>query len=332
MKTAIVIINYNGLNLIKKFIPSIITNSSNCNIYVIDNNSTDDSVNYIKNNFSNINIINNSSNLGYAGGYNEGIKKIDEDLLIFLNNDATFLDENSLYNLVKVFKENSEIKVAQPKIIDFTNQEKFEYSGAAGGFIDFFGYPFCRGRIFSNVELKNNYNTTREVFWASGTCFAVRRSTFIEHNGFDESFFAHMEEIDLCWRIKRKNIDDKIVAVGNSEVYHLGGGSLKYNSSNKYYLNFRNSIIMMIKNIPGKYFFQFLLGRLFLDFLILIFSIISLKFNLFIGIVKAYLFLLINFLKIKRVKFKNERIFKYYYCKSIIFDYLFRRKNKFSKI
>ena len=332
MKTAIVIINYNGLNLIKKFIPSIITNSSNCNIYVIDNNSTDDSVNYIKNNFSNINIINNSSNLGYAGGYNEGIKKIDEDLLIFLNNDATFLDENSLSNLVKVFKENSEIKVAQPKIIDFTNQEKFEYSGAAGGFIDFFGYPFCRGRIFSNVELKNNYNTTREVFWASGTCFAVRRSTFIEHKGFDESFFAHMEEIDLCWRIKRKNIDDKIVAVGNSEVYHLGGGSLTYNSSNKYYLNFRNSIIMMIKNIPGKYFFQFLLGRLFLDFLILIFSIISLKFNLFIGIVKAYLFLLINFLKIKRVKFKNERIFKYYYCKSIIFDYLFRRKNKFSKI
>ncbi|MEC8175982.1 MAG: glycosyltransferase [Bacteroidota bacterium] len=332
MKTAIVIINYNGLNLIKKFMPSIITNSSNFNIYVIDNNSTDDSVNYIKNNFSNINIINNSSNLGYAGGYNEGIKKIDEDLLVFLNNDATFLDENSLSNLVKVFKENSEIKVAQPKIIDFTYQEKFEYSGAAGGFIDFFGYPFCRGRIFSNVELKNNYNTTREVFWASGTCFAVRRSTFIEHKGFDERFFAHMEEIDLCWRIKRKNIDDKIVAVGNSEVYHLGGGSLTYNSSNKYYLNFRNSIIMMIKNIPGKYFFQFLLGRLFLDFLILIFSIITLKFNLFIGITKAYLFLLINFLKIKRVKFHNEKVFKYYYCRSIIFNYLLRRKNKFSKI
>ena len=332
MKTAIVIINYNGLNLIKKFMPSIITNSSNYNIYVIDNNSTDESVNYIKNNFSKINIINNSSNLGYAGGYNEGIKKIDEDLLIFLNNDATFLDENSLSNLVKVFKENSEIKVAQPKIIDFTNQKKFEYSGAAGGFIDFFGYPFCRGRIFSNVELKNNYNTTREVFWASGTCFAIRRSSFVEHDGFDESFFAHMEEIDLCWRIKRKNIYDKIVAVGNSEVYHLGGGSLTYNSSNKYYLNFRNSIIMMIKNVPGKYFFQFLLGRMFLDFLILIFSIITLKFNLFIGIVKAYLFLSINILKIKRVKFENEKVFKYYYCKSIIFNYLIRRINKFSKI
>ena len=332
MKTAIVILNYNGLNLIKKFIPSLITNSSNFNIYLIDNNSTDDSVNYIKNNFSNINIINNSSNLGYAGGYNKGIKKINEDLLIFLNNDATFLDENSLSNLVKVFKENSEIKVAQPKIIDFTNQEKFEYSGAAGGFIDFFGYPFCRGRIFSNIELKNNYNATREIFWASGTCFAVRRSTFVEHNGFDESFFAHMEEIDLCWRIKRKNSNDKIVAVGNSEVYHLGGGSLSYNSSNKYYLNFRNSIIMMIKNIPGKYFIQFLLGRLFLDLLILIFSIITLKFNLFKGVVKAYLFLLINILKIKRVKFQNEKLFKYYYCKSIIFNYLIRRINKFSKI
>ena len=152
MKTAIVIINYNGLNLIKKFIPSIITNSSNCNIYVIDNNSTDDSVNYIKNNFSNINIINNSSNLGYAGGYNEGIKKIDEDLLIFLNNDATFLDENSLYNLVKVFKENSEIKVAQPKIIDFTNQEKFEYSGAAGGFIDFLVTLFVEEESFQMLN------------------------------------------------------------------------------------------------------------------------------------------------------------------------------------
>jgi len=294
MKTAIVIINYNGLNLIKKFMPSLISNSLNYNIYVIDNNSSDDSVHYIKKNFKDITIIKNSKNLGYAGGYNEGIKKINEELLIFLNNDATFLDENSLSNLIRVFKENSKIKVAQPKIIDFTNQENFEYSGAAGGYIDFFGYPFCRGRIFSNVELKNNYNTTREVFWASGTCFAIRRSTFIEHNGFDESFFAHMEEIDLCWRIKRKNNDDKIVAVGNSEAYHLGGGSLTYNSLNKYYFNFRNSIMMMIKNIPKRYFIQFLLGRIFFDFLILIFSIITLNFNLFIGILKAYLFILIN--------------------------------------
>lgn len=332
MKTAIVIINYNGLNLIKKFMPSLISNSLNYNIYVIDNNSSDDSVHYIKNNFKDIIIIKNSKNLGYAGGYNEGIKKINEELLIFLNNDATFLDENSLSNLVRVFKENPKIKVAQPKIIDFTNQENFEYSGAAGGYIDFFGYPFCRGRIFSNIELKNNYNTTREVFWASGTCFAIRRSTFIEHNGFDESFFAHMEEIDLCWRIKRKNHDDKIVAVGNSEAYHLGGGSLTYNSLNKYYFNFRNSIIMMIKNIPKRYFIQFLLGRIFFDFLILIFSIITLNFNLFIGILKAYLFILINILKIKRVKFEKEKILKYYYCKSIMFNYLIRRKNKFSKI
>lgn len=332
MKTAIVIINYNGLNLIKKFMPSLISNSLNYNIYVIDNNSSDDSVHYIKNNFKDIIIIKNSKNLGYAGGYNEGIKKINEELLIFLNNDATFLDENSLSNLVRVFKENPKIKVAQPKIIDFINQENFEYSGAAGGYIDFFGYPFCRGRIFSNIELKNNYNTTREVFWASGTCFAIRRSTFIEHNGFDESFFAHMEEIDLCWRIKRKNHDNKIVAVGNSEAYHLGGGSLTYNSLNKYYFNFRNSIIMMIKNIPKRYFIQFLLGRIFFDFLILIFSIITLNFNLFIGILKAYLFILINILKIKRVKFEKEKILKYYYCKSIMFNYLIRRKNKFSKI
>ena len=332
MKTAIVIINYNGLNLIKKFMPSLISNSLNYNIYVIDNNSSDDSVHYIKKNFKDITIIKNSKNLGYAGGYNEGIKKINEELLIFLNSDATFLDENSLSNLIRVFKENSKIKVAQPKIIDFTNQENFEYSGAAGGYIDFFGYPFCRGRIFSNVELKNNYNTTREVFWASGTCFVIRRSTFIEHNGFDESFFAHMEEIDLCWRIKRKNNDDKIVAVGNSEAYHLGGGSLTYNSLNKYYFNFRNSIMMMIKNIPKRYFIQFLLGRIFFDFLILIFSIITLNFNLFIGILKAYLFILINILKIKRVKFEKEKTLKYYYCKSIMFNYLIRRKNKFSKI
>ena len=332
MKTAIVIVNYNGVNLIKKFMPSLILNALNCNIYVIDNNSSDDSVDYIKKNFKKIVIIENSINLGYSGGYNEGIKKIKEDLLIFLNNDATFLNKDSLSNLIKVFKENSKIKVAQPKIIDFINQEKFEYSGAAGGFIDFFGFPFCRGRIFFDIELKNNYNTTREVFWASGTCFAIRRKTFIEHNGFDESFFAHMEEIDLCWRIKRKDYDAKIITVGNSEVYHLGGGSLSYNSSNKYYFNFRNSILMMIKNIPRKYFIQFLFGRIFIDFLILIFSIITLKFNLFTGLVKAYSFLFLNIFKIKRLKFQNEKIFKYYYCKSIIFNYLLRKKNKFSKI
>ena len=331
MKVSIVVLNYNGINLLKKFIPQLIKNSGGNDIYVIDNNSFDDSISFLETEFPEIKIIRNKDNYGYAGGYNNGLKQIDSDLFICLNNDATFLDNKSIENIIKIFKNNSDIIAAQPRIINYFNKDLYDYAGASGGFIDLFGYPFCRGRILNNLENSSSYQTTREIFWASGSCLVIRKKSFESVNGFDSSFFAHMEEIDLCWRLKNKNINNKIVVIGNSSVYHLGGGTLNNNSSFKYYLNFRNSIIMLIKNLPKRMLIVSLLGRLLIDLLILIFSILSLRFNVFFGLVKAYLYLTFNVFKVKRVKSNNE-YYRFYYCKSILYNYFLRRKKIFSKI
>ena len=233
--------------------------------------------------------------------------------------------------VVKVFKKNSAIIAAQPRIINYSNKYLYDYAGASGGFIDLFGFPFCRGRILNHVEDSTNYQTTREVFWASGACLAIRKRSFDSVNGFDSSFFAHMEEIDLCWRLKNKDINNKIVVIGNSSVYHLGGGTLNDNSSFKYYLNFRNSIIMLVKNLPKRMLFISLFGRFLADLSILFFSILTLRFNVFVGLLKAYSYLTINIFKLKRVNVNNE-YYRFYYCKSIFYNYFLRRKKIFSKI
>ena len=332
MKVAIVILNYNGLNLLKVFIPQLIKNCGGIDIYVVDNNSEDDSIDYINNYYPSIKIIRNEENFGYAGGYNNALGKIDTDLFICLNNDATFIEYNSLNNIIEVFKKNPNIVAAQPKIINYSNRNFYDYAGASGGFIDMFGYPFCRGRIFSEIEDVSKHNTTREVFWASGCCLVIRKSSFDSVGGFDSSFFAHMEEIDLCWRLKNKNFSNKIVVIGNSNVYHLGGGTLSYNTVNKHYLNFRNSLIMLIKNLPKKLFIFSLSGRFFIDLLIFCFSILTFKFKLTIGIIKAYLYIAINIFKIKRKTLTRKSNFKFYYCKSIVYNFFIKRKKTFSEI
>ena len=331
MKVSIVVLNFNGINLLKKFIPQLIKNSNGYDIYVVDNNSSDNSISFLKTEFPEVKIIRNKKNYGYAGGYNSGLKQIDSDLFICLNNDATFLDNKSIENIVKVFEKNSSIIAAQPRIINYSNKDFYDYAGASGGFIDLFGFPFCRGRILNHIENSTNYQTTREVFWASGACLVIRKKSFESVNGFDSSFFAHMEEIDLCWRLKNKDINNKIVVIGNSSVYHLGGGTLNDNSSFKYYLNFRNSIIMLVKNLPKRMLFISLFGRFLTDLLILVFSILTLRFNVFFGLLRAYSYLTINVFKLKREKSNNE-YYKFYYCKSIFYNYLFRSKKIFSKI
>ena len=279
MKVAIVVLNYNGLNLLKIFIPQLIKNCLGLDFYVVDNGSDDDSVNYIINEYPNIKVIINEKNFGYAGGYNKSLNKINAELFICLNNDATFIDKKSVNNIIEVFKKNPEIVAAQPRIINYTNRKIFDYAGASGGFIDLFGYPFCRGRIFTEIEDVTKYSTTREIFWASGCCLVIRKSSFNSVNGFDSSFFAHMEEIDLCWRLKNNNNSNKIVVIGNANVYHLGGATLNYNTVNKNYLNFRNSLVMLIKNLPKKLMFVSLTGRFFTDFIILIVSLITFYFG-----------------------------------------------------
>ena len=330
MTRALAILNYNGLNLLKLFLKENIKNTPNTQTYLIDNNSNDGSIEFVKTKFPDVKIIRLEDNLGYAGGYNVAVKYINEDLIFFLNNDAVFLDQKSFIDIIKVFEKNKQVSVAQPSIIDYNNKEKYEYAGASGGFIDFFGYPFCRGRIVKNLENCNTYNTTREVFWASGCCFVVRKTIFTKLNGFDNEFFAHMEEIDFCWRLKNNYVNKKIISVGKAKVFHIGAGTLNYNSSNKYYLNFRNSLLMLIKNVPLKLFFIVIFFRIIFDLFIAIISFLKLKPKLSYSILSAYAYFIMNLSSIVKKRPKNKKVDNYYYCFSLLINYYLRNRKSFS--
>ena len=332
MTYAVAILNYNGSILLRKFISKVVKNCSDAVIYLIDNNSTDSSVEFINKNYPDIIIIKLDNNYGYAKGYNEAVKYIDEDVIIFLNNDAVFLDSDSFSTIKKTFESNEMISIAQPRILDYNNQDKYEYAGASGGYLDFLGYPFCRGRILGNIEKSDKYNTTREIFWASGSCFIIRKSIFKLLNGFDEDFFCHMEEIDLCWRLKNLDSSYKIITIGKADVYHVGGGTMQYGGNRKNYLNFRNSLVMLIKNLPKKLMFVSLTGRFFIDFIILIVSLITLNFKVVKGIIKAYFFIIMNLINIFKLRSSRNSNFKFYYCKSIFYNFFFKRKKFFSEI
>ena len=263
MKTAVVILNWNGKNWLEKFLPNVISNSLDATVIVADNNSTDDSISYLKENFPNIQIIQNNGNYGYAKGYNLSLKQIDAQYFILLNSDIE-VTENWIFPIISLMDSDENISACQPKILDYNNKTKFEYAGASGGYIDKFGYPFCRGRIFDHLEKdKGQYNNTTEVFWATGACLFVRSSHFLEIGGLDEDFFAHQEEIDLCWRLKNKGY--KIMVEPKSEVYHVGGGTLNVGSPYKTHLNFRNNLYMMFKNLPLSSLFIIIPIRLILD-------------------------------------------------------------------
>ncbi|MBV7441864.1 glycosyltransferase family 2 protein [Weeksellaceae bacterium TAE3-ERU29] len=263
MKVAVVILNWNGKKLLAEFLPKVIEYSSEAELYVIDNASSGDDVAYLKQNFPQIKIIENTKNFGFAGGYNQGLKSINADVYCLLNSDVE-VTPNWLQPIINLFEKDKEISVIQPKILDYNNRDYFEYAGAGGGFLDNFGYPFCRGRIFWTLEKdENQYNDEIPIFWATGACMFIKSEVFWEMNGFDEDFFAHMEEIDLCWRIQNKGY--KIYYSGLSTVYHVGGGTLKKNSPNKTYLNFRNNLWMLTKNLPSYKLIPIIFSRLVLD-------------------------------------------------------------------
>ncbi len=332
MTYAVAILNYNGSILLRKFIPKVVNNCSDAAIYLIDNNSNDSSVEFINKNYPEIITIKLDNNYGYARGYNEAVKYIDEDVIIFLNNDAVFLDSDSFSTIKKTFESNEMISIAQPRILDYNNQDKYEYAGASGGYLDFLGYPFCRGRILGNIEKSDKYNTTREIFWASGSCFIIRKSIFKLLNGFDEDFFCHMEEIDLCWRLKNLDSSYKIITIGKANVYHVGGGTMQYGENRKNYLNFRNSLVMLIKNLPKKYFIFSLFLRFISDLFILIFSVLLFKFGLSFSILSAYYFNILNFRKSLSKRKEGLVSYKYFICFSILINYYFLSKKTFSSI
>ena len=322
---AVVIINWNGEKLLKRFLPSVTNFSKEAKIYIIDNFSTDNSIQFLKENYSKIKIINLNKNYGYAEGYNLGLKQVREKIHILLNNDVE-VTKDWIKPIIKNFKDNN-IHIAQPLILDLKNPDFFDYSGAAGGFIDKYGYPYCRGRIYKKIEKNlNQYNDTSKIFWASGACFVVRKNIFNKLNGFDKSFFMHQEEIDFCWRAFNQGYN--VYCIGESYIYHNGASTLNNNHIKDYY-NYRNSLITLIKNLPENFLFSVIIRRFFLDCLIFIFFILKGKFLTSIMIIKSYFYIISNFKKIfiQRNKINNQK--KYYKSRSIIYKYFKIRTDKF---
>lgn len=260
---AVVILNYNGEKLLPTYLPSVIKHSAGAEIFLADNASTDNSVKLVRELFPQVKCIELKENYGFAAGYNEALKPVSADYFVLLNSDVE-VTASWIKPVIEKMEADKGISACQPKILSYTEKNKFEYAGACGGYIDKYGYPFCRGRIFNVLEEdKGQYNNEAELFWATGACMFVRADVYRELGGFDDSFFAHMEEIDLCWRMK--NTGRKIMAIPSSVVYHLGGGTLNKLSPRKTFLNFRNNLITLTKNYPSGAWFFIILLRLHLD-------------------------------------------------------------------
>jgi len=322
------ILNYNGEKFLKSYMPSIVQNSPEASIYLIDNGSNDNSINYIKKNFPLIKLVLHKKNLGFCDGYNKAVNEIDAELICFMNNDVT-VKNKWLPPIINHFKKNPKTVIAQPHILDLKNPEYFEYAGAAGGFIDRLGYPYCRGRVFNKIEKDfGQFDKTQKIFWASGACFFIRKETFDSLNGFDSDFFAHQEEIDLCWRAFNRGLD--IVSIGKSKVFHLGKGTLQ-SSPKKTFLNFRNSLLSLLKNLPEKKT-QRICERLFWDYIAFLFFLIKLKPLDAFAILRAHLsfFNLLN--KIKNKKDLNSTNKQYFTINNLPIKYFIIGKKKFSSL
>lgn len=266
-KVSVVILNWNGRKLLKQFLPALFdyTDLTLADIVVADNDSTDDSVEFVKNNYPQAKLIILDQNYGFAEGYNRALEQIDTEYTVLLNSDVE-VSEGWLEPLIDYLESDSDTSVVQPKIRAQRQKEYFEYAGAAGGFIDMYGYPFCRGRVFDVLEKdRGQYDTVIDIFWASGACFVIRTADYKEVEGLDSSFFAHMEEIDLCWRLKSRGKGVKCIP--HSIVYHVGGATLSEESARKTYLNFRNNLLMLYKNMPEQEFKKIFRLRRFLDLL-----------------------------------------------------------------
>ena len=264
-KIAIIILNWNGAKLLQQFLPSIVEFSKNdlTDIIVADNGSTDNSLSILQNQFPEVKILDLKKNFGFARGYNEALKQLNADYFVILNSDVE-VTAGWLNEPIRLMENDSLIAAVQPKILSYHQKTHFEYAGAAGGFIDRFGYPFCRGRIFNEVEEdRGQYDDSVDIFWATGASMFVRSKCFHEVDGFDADFWAHMEEIDLCWRLKNRGY--RIIFTPESTVFHVGGGTLSYDNPRKLYLNFRNNLWLLYKNLPTGQLFPILFQRMILD-------------------------------------------------------------------
>lgn len=324
---AVVILNWNGRKHLETYLPSVVKNSGNAIVYLADNDSTDDSVAYTKEHFPSIKFIINESNGGFAKGYNDALKELTEDYFVLLNSDVE-VTPNWISPVINVLEEKENVRIAQPKIKAYLKKDEFEYAGAAGGFIDFLGYPFCQGRIFDSIEKdEGQYNESREIFWATGACMFIKSSLFKELGGFDERYFAHMEEIDLCWRAK--NIGYAVYYVAESTVFHLGGGTMKNTNPRKTFLNFRNSLMTLYKNDQSNYTILKVFFRLILDGLAFVKLFISSGPKHAFAILQAHF----SFYSMKKYKSPIEHPNKKgILSNSIVWSHYIRKVNRFSQL
>ena len=319
---AVALLNWNGKSLLERFLGEVVNNSPEAVVYFIDNASTDNSVLFVQENFPSIRVIVLDQNYGYAGGYNKGLVAVKEDLICLLNTDVS-VKPGWLPPVLDHFKKHPKTAIAQPHIMDIKVPNQFEYAGAAGGFIDRLGYPYCRGRLFNDLEEDlGQYDFDEKVFWASGACFFVRKTVFESLGGFDEDFFAHMEEIDFCWRAFNQNHD--VYSLYQSKVFHLGGGTLKP-SPQKTYLNFRNSLYLLLKNLPEKRI-QIIFERMLWDGIALLFFILQFKFATAFAIVKAHLAFYSNCRKMLKKQSKVKGFTSYYNEANLPFRYFILKK------
>jgi len=331
IKTAIVILNWNTREHLKTFLPFLIKYSSSdgVRIVVADNASSDDSVSFLKENYPQVNLILLDKNYGFAEGYNRALSQVEAEFYIILNSDIE-VTENWISPLIELLEKNPEIAACMPKLRSYFNRDYFEYAGSAGGYIDKYGYPFCKGRVFQTLEKDNGqYDGIHQVFWATGACMVVKAKIFHEMGGFDPYFFAHQEEIDLCWRLQ--NHGYKIYCTTQSVLYHLGGGTLPKSNPHKTYLNFRNNLVLLYKNLPRKVWYQRLFLRLVLD------GIAALKFAVgsqpseFWAVFRAHMSFYKYLLKNKTTKASNKPL-ALIHQKSIVYQYFVQKKKFFSEL
>lgn len=330
IKVAVVILNFNGRDLLQKFLPSIIQFSPSAKIFLADNHSSDDSVELVRKEFPSIEIISIPENRGFCGGYNYALQKIEAEYYVLLNSDVE-VTRGWIEPIVELFEKNNTIGAAQPKILSYHHKHQFEYAGAGGGFIDTLGYPFCRGRIFNMLEEDHGqFDDTLPVFWASGACLFVRSSLFHSSGRLDEDFFAHMEEIDLCWRIQK--LGHKIYYQGKSTVYHVGGGTLSSSSPKKTYFNFKNGLSLILKNMSGPELVYKLPLRILLDWIAVIKFLLQGSGKDSLAVMNAHFHFLKGFRKdLGKRKLGMSKSLPFYH-RSVVFDHFLLKKNKFADL
>jgi GT2 family glycosyltransferase len=336
-KTAIVILNWNGLDYLKMFLGTVVKYSISPGtiVCVADNGSTDGSSEWVTENYKNVELIRLDKNYGFAGGYNLAIKQLDARYFVLLNSDIE-VTGGWLQPLVNYMDNNPDVASCQPKIRSYHNKDHFEYAGAAGSFIDKYGYTYCRGRIIFEIEKDTGqYDSQIDIFWSSGACMIIRSDVWKECNGFDAAFFAHMEEIDLCWRFNKAGY--RVSYIPSSVVYHVGGGALPYESPFKTYLNFRNSLFLLYKNLPDKNFQTVLFIRKLLDGLAAMRFLGKGNFSCVKAILKAHIdfYKSLGDLKLKREIVKKMEIVhspKLILNKSIVFEFYVKGNKTFSSL